>query len=62
MYKLKLFKLNVYSNLIPGVLAVGLFAQNPYPLDTTNGRSGLFEGECTCTNITYKAQHTWRFF
>ncbi|KAK4884898.1 hypothetical protein RN001_001169 [Aquatica leii] len=27
-----------------GVLAVGLFAQNPFPLDTTFGRSGLFEG------------------
>ncbi|KAF5290991.1 hypothetical protein FQA39_LY14522 [Lamprigera yunnana] len=27
-----------------GVLAVGLFAQDPYPLETTNGRSGLFEG------------------
>lgn len=27
-----------------GVLAVGLFAENPYPLDTTRGRSGLFHG------------------
>ncbi|KAF2900319.1 hypothetical protein ILUMI_05865 [Ignelater luminosus] len=27
-----------------GVLAVGLFAQNPLPLETTNGRSGLFKG------------------
>ncbi|EAT40941.1 AAEL007373-PA, partial [Aedes aegypti] len=27
-----------------GVLAVGLFADNPIPLDTTNGRSGLFKG------------------
>uniref|UniRef100_A0A1Y1KLR8 Ammonium transporter n=1 Tax=Photinus pyralis TaxID=7054 RepID=A0A1Y1KLR8_PHOPY len=27
-----------------GVIAVGLFAQNPIPLDTTDGRSGLFEG------------------
>ncbi|KAJ9598650.1 hypothetical protein L9F63_010665, partial [Diploptera punctata] len=27
-----------------GVVAVGLFADNPYPLDTTNGRSGLFKG------------------
>nr|CAD7402710.1 unnamed protein product [Timema cristinae] len=27
-----------------GVVAVGLFADNPYPLDTTKGRSGLFKG------------------
>lgn len=27
-----------------GVVAVGLFADNPIPLDTTNGRSGLFKG------------------
>lgn len=27
-----------------GVLAVGLFAGNPKPLTTTNGRSGLFKG------------------
>ncbi|XP_001359892.2 putative ammonium transporter 2 [Drosophila persimilis] len=27
-----------------GVIAVGLFADNPIPLDTTNGRMGLFKG------------------
>ncbi|KAL0859084.1 hypothetical protein ABMA27_010931 [Loxostege sticticalis] len=27
-----------------GVVAVGLFADNPIPMDTTNGRSGLFKG------------------
>ncbi|KAI8441393.1 hypothetical protein MSG28_015008 [Choristoneura fumiferana] len=27
-----------------GVLAVGLFADNPIPMDTTKGRSGLFKG------------------
>lgn len=27
-----------------GVIAVGLFADNPVPLETTNGRSGLFKG------------------
>nr|XP_034838391.1 putative ammonium transporter 2 [Maniola hyperantus] len=27
-----------------GVIAVGLFADNPIPMDTTNGRSGLFKG------------------
>lgn len=27
-----------------GVLAVGIFAQNPHPLDTTSGRSGLIKG------------------
>ncbi|KAJ2938329.1 hypothetical protein O0L34_g13247 [Tuta absoluta] len=27
-----------------GVLAVGLFADNPVPMDTTNGRAGLFKG------------------
>ena len=27
------------------MLAIGLFADNPIPLDTTNGRKGLFRGE-----------------
>ncbi|XP_043506090.1 putative ammonium transporter 3 [Polistes fuscatus] len=27
-----------------GVIAIGLFADNPYPLGTTSGRSGLFKG------------------
>ncbi|KAJ8957985.1 hypothetical protein NQ318_001986 [Aromia moschata] len=27
-----------------GVLSVGIFAQNPFPLDTTSGRSGLLMG------------------
>ncbi|KAG5897809.1 hypothetical protein JTB14_011809 [Gonioctena quinquepunctata] len=27
-----------------GVIAVGIFADNPFPLDTTNGRSGLMKG------------------
>lgn len=27
-----------------GVIAVGLFADNPLPMDTTKGRSGLFKG------------------
>lgn len=27
-----------------GVLSVGLFADNPIPLTTTNGRTGLFKG------------------
>lgn len=27
-----------------GVIAIGLFADNPYPLDTTSGRKGLFKG------------------
>lgn len=30
--------------VITGVLAVGLFADNPIPMETTNGRSGLFKG------------------
>lgn len=29
---------------LPGVIAVGLFADNPIPLDTTSGRKGLFKG------------------
>ncbi|KAG6447227.1 hypothetical protein O3G_MSEX004813 [Manduca sexta] len=29
---------------ITGVIAVGLFADNPIPMETTNGRSGLFKG------------------
>lgn len=36
-YKLRLF-------FSPGVLAVGFFADNPVPLDTTRGRCGLFKG------------------
>ncbi|CAG9861389.1 unnamed protein product [Phyllotreta striolata] len=27
-----------------GVIAVGIFADNPYPLDTTSGRTGLIKG------------------
>lgn len=27
-----------------GVIAVGFFADNPIPLETTNGRTGLFKG------------------
>lgn len=27
-----------------GVIAIGLFADDPYPLDTTSGRKGLFKG------------------
>nr|XP_023030427.1 putative ammonium transporter 3 isoform X1 [Leptinotarsa decemlineata]XP_023030428.1 putative ammonium transporter 3 isoform X1 [Leptinotarsa decemlineata] len=27
-----------------GIIAVGIFAENPYPLGTTNGRSGLIKG------------------
>lgn len=27
-----------------GMLAIGLFADNPVPLETTSGRSGLFKG------------------
>ena len=27
-----------------GVIAIGFFADNPIPLDTTNGRKGLFKG------------------
>lgn len=34
----------VLTNLFPGVIAVGLFADNPLPLETTVGRMGLFKG------------------
>lgn len=34
----------MYSFLFLGVLAVGLFAQDPVPLGTTYGRRGLFRG------------------
>lgn len=27
-----------------GIVAIGLLADNPYPLDTTNGRKGLLKG------------------
>lgn len=30
--------------MVIGVIAVGLFADNPIPLATTNGRMGLFKG------------------
>jgi hypothetical protein len=33
------------SAAVWGVIAVGLFADNPEPLDTTSGRSGLFKGK-----------------
>ncbi|KAF9420623.1 hypothetical protein HW555_003170 [Spodoptera exigua] len=33
-----------HNSLLLGVLAVGLFADNPIPMETTNGRSGLFKG------------------
>lgn len=32
-----------------GVVAIGFFADDPYPLDTTNGRKGLFKGSCIMT-------------
>lgn len=32
-----------FSSLFKGVIAVGLFADNPIPLDTTNGREGFFK-------------------
>lgn len=31
------------EKFLSGVIAVGLFADNPVPLDTTNGRMGLFK-------------------
>lgn len=31
--------------IFAGVIAVGLFADNPTPLTTTNGRKGLFKGD-----------------
>lgn len=34
----------VKNNTFVGVVAVGLFADNPVPLETTSGRSGLFKG------------------
>jgi hypothetical protein len=33
------------SAAVWGIIAVGLFADNPEPLDTTSGRSGLFKGK-----------------
>lgn len=41
---LLLTKCTYYTLIFAGVLAVGLFADNPVPLDTTNGRMGLFKG------------------
>lgn len=46
---------SILLNFFPsGVLAVGLFAENPYPMHTTNGRSGLIKGSLsisfTCLN------------
>ncbi|RLU23151.1 hypothetical protein DMN91_005429 [Ooceraea biroi] len=35
---------DVGASGIWGVVAIGLFADNPYPLDTTSGRKGLFKG------------------
>lgn len=39
------------SNIL-GVLAVGLFAEDPYPLETTNNRTGLFKGKLS-TSVEY---------
>lgn len=36
-----------------GVLAVGIFAENPFPLDTTHGRSGLIKGMPLNANIVF---------
>lgn len=35
----------VSKNTFVGVVAVGLFADNPIPLETTSGRAGLFKGK-----------------
>lgn len=48
-YKIQRVKFNELSKLkkkiyFPGVIAVGLFADNPIPLSTTNGRKGLLRG------------------
>lgn len=42
--KAHMLNINIRNIIHPGVLAVGLFAQNPYPLDTTGGRSGVLKG------------------
>lgn len=34
---------SLLSGIFAGVIAVGLFADNPVPLDTTNGRMGFFK-------------------
>lgn len=31
--------------IFTGVLAVGIFAENPIPMDTTDGRNGLLKGK-----------------
>lgn len=41
LYRVLSFK-NIWFLL--GVLAVGIFAENPYPLDTTSGRNGVLKG------------------
>lgn len=37
--------------MISGVIVVGLFADNPIPMETTSGRSGLFKGLLLFLNI-----------
>ena len=31
-----------------GIIAIGLFADDPKPLDTTSGRKGVLKGTQTC--------------
>lgn len=49
-----------------GVIAIGLFADNPWPLTTTSGRSGLFKGGgwylLGIQSLTVLCLATWSFF
>ncbi|KAG8035571.1 hypothetical protein G9C98_000999 [Cotesia typhae] len=49
-----------------GVIAIGLFADNPWPLTTTSGRSGLFKGGgwylLGIQSFTVLCLATWSFF
>lgn len=38
-----IFSISFFLSTTTGVIAVGLFADNPVPLDTTNGRMGFFK-------------------
>ncbi|XP_076653909.1 ammonium transporter isoform X2 [Halictus rubicundus] len=49
-----------------GIVAIGLFADNPHPLDTTSGRKGLFKGGGWCLLgvqcLTVLCLTLWSFF
>lgn len=57
----------MYHNLfvgisgIWGVIAVGIFAEDPVPLMTTSGRCGILKGTCSLSNLLLSQKKTCSF-